>query len=119
MTEENSLLRASGVYSIYEGLEGATNVVALRGLNLDIKKGEFISIVGPSGAGKSTLLRILGGLQKPSAGSIKYYNQEISRMSEVDLVPLRRSTIGFIFQEGNLIPELSAFNNVEITLVIP
>ncbi|MHA1612701.1 MAG: ABC transporter ATP-binding protein, partial [Promethearchaeota archaeon] len=115
--ETNELfLRARSLYSIYEGLEGANNVVALRGLNLEMKKGEFVAIVGTSGAGKSTLLRILGGLQKPSAGSIRYYGQDISRMSEQRLVPIRRSTIGFIFQEGNLIPELSGFDNVVKTL---
>ncbi len=110
------LLKAQSLYSIYEGLEGANNVVALRGLNLEMKKGEFVAIVGTSGAGKSTLLRILGGLQRPSAGSIRYFGKDISRMSEKLLVPIRRSTIGFIFQEGNLIPELSGFDNVFQTL---
>jgi len=116
-TEKNeSLVKVNGLYSIYEGLEGANNVVALRGLNLEMKKGEFVAIVGTSGAGKSTLLRTLGGLQKPSAGSIRYFGKDISRMSEEALVPIRRSTIGFIFQEGNLIPEISAFDNVFRTL---
>ena len=111
-----SFLKAQGLYAIYEGLEGANNVVALRGLNLEIKKGEFVAIVGTSGAGKSTLLRTLGGLQKPSAGTIRYYGSDISQLSEKLLVPIRRSTIGFIFQEGNLIPELSGFDNVVRTL---
>lgn len=116
MQEEQLILSANNVYSIYDGLEGAANVVALRGLNLHVEKGEFIAIVGTSGAGKSTLLRTLGGLQKPSAGSIRDYDQEISRMAESDLVPLRRQTIGFIFQEGNLLAEFSAFENVVKTL---
>ncbi len=116
MDGQELLLNAQGLYSIYEGLEGSTNVVALRGLNIELKKGEFVSIVGTSGAGKSTLMRIIGGLQKPSAGSIKYNGKEIVRMSEDDLVPFRRSQIGFIFQEGNLIPELSGFDNVVKTL---
>ncbi len=116
-TEPDELLMdAKGLYSIYQGLEGANNVVALRGLNLEMVKGEFVAIVGTSGAGKSTLLRTLGGLQKPSAGAIRYYGEDISQMSEESLVPIRRSTIGFIFQEGNLIPELSAFDNVVRTL---
>ncbi|UYP48395.1 Vitamin B12 import ATP-binding protein BtuD [Candidatus Lokiarchaeum ossiferum] len=116
-TETNELLLdADGLYSIYKGLEGANNVVALKGLNLDMKKGEFVAIVGTSGAGKSTLLRTLGGLQKPSAGEIRYFGRDISQMTEEALVPIRRSTIGFIFQEGNLIPELSAYNNVVRTL---
>lgn len=110
------LLEARKVFAIYTGLEGATNVVALRGLSLEIKAGEFVAIVGRSGAGKSTLLRILGGLQKPSAGSIKYYGHEISNFSEDILVAFRRNMIGFIFQEGNLLPELSGLNNVIRTL---
>ncbi|MHA1672013.1 MAG: ATP-binding cassette domain-containing protein [Promethearchaeota archaeon] len=113
---KESLLKAQSLYSIYEGLEGANNVVALRGLNIEMKKGEFVAIVGTSGAGKSTLLRILGGLQRPSAGTIRFYGQDISRMSEKLLVPIRRSTIGFIFQEGNLLPELSGYDNVVRTL---
>ena len=116
-TETNELLLdADGLYSIYKGLEGANNVVALKGLNLDMKKGEFVAIVGTSGAGKSTLLRTLGGLQKPSAGEIRYFGKDISQMTEEALVPIRRSTVGFIFQEGNLIPELSGYNNVVRTL---
>ncbi len=115
MTEE-LLLNAQGLYAIYEGLEGASNVVALRGLTLDIKPGEFISVVGTSGAGKSTLLRILGGLQKPQAGTIRYLGKDITRLDEDQLVPFRRETIGFIFQEGNLLPELSAYDNVVKTL---
>jgi ABC-type lipoprotein export system ATPase subunit len=111
-TNQEILLESHKLYAIYNGLEGATNVVALRGLDLEIKAGEFVAIVGRSGAGKSTLLRILGGLQKPSAGSIKYFGQEITHFTEDQLVPFRRNTIGFIFQEGNLLPELSAFNNV-------
>jgi ABC-type lipoprotein export system ATPase subunit len=110
------LIEARKLYAIYKGLEGATNVVALRGLNLEIKSGEFVAIVGRSGAGKSTLLRILGGLQKPSAGSIKYNGQEITNFTEDQLVPFRRNTIGFIFQEGNLLPQLSGFDNVVRTL---
>jgi ABC-type lipoprotein export system ATPase subunit len=117
-TTENlsMLLECHKIYAIYKGLEGAPNVVALRGLDLEVKPGEFVAVVGRSGAGKSTLLRILGGLQKPSAGSIKYFGEEITHFSEDQLVPFRRDTIGFIFQEGNLLPELSGFQNVVRTL---
>jgi ABC-type lipoprotein export system ATPase subunit len=110
------LMHALNLYSIYRGKEGAENVVALRGINLHIDKGEFISVVGSSGAGKSTLLRVLGGLQKPSAGSIRYFGQNITNFTEDQLVPFRRDTIGFIFQEGNLLPSISAYQNVFKTL---
>jgi putative ABC transport system ATP-binding protein len=110
------LLEAKGLFSIYEGLEGATNVVALGGLDFTLQAKEFVSVLGTSGAGKSTLLRILGGLQKPSAGSIRYNGHEITKLTEVQLVPFRREMVGFIFQEGNLIPEMSGYDNVLNTL---
>ena len=113
---ENILLEAKGLYAIYRGLEGAQNVVALRGLDIMIQQREFVSVVGTSGAGKSTLLRILGGLQRPSAGSLRYFGQDITNLSEDLLVPFRRNTIGFIFQEGNLLGEHSAYENVLKTL---
>jgi ABC-type lipoprotein export system ATPase subunit len=113
---ENILLDAKGLYAIYRGLEGAQNVVALRGLDIMIQQREFVSVVGTSGAGKSTLLRILGGLQRPSAGSLRYFGQDITNLSEDLLVPFRRNTIGFIFQEGNLLAEHSAYENVLKTL---
>lgn len=116
MTENMPMMDARGLFCIYEGLEQATNVVALKGIDLKMKHGEFVAVVGSSGAGKSSLLRILGGLQHPSAGSLKYYGNEITRLSEDELVPFRRSTVGFIFQEGNLLPELSAFQNVVNTM---
>ncbi len=113
---ENILLEARGLYAIYRGLEGAENVVALRGLDMMIQQREFVSVVGTSGAGKSTLLRILGGLQRPSAGSLRYFGQEITNLSEDLLVPFRRNTIGFIFQENNLLAEHTAYENVFKTL---
>lgn len=116
MDSEAVLLEAKGLYAIYRGLEGAQNVVALRGLDMTINKREFVSVVGTSGAGKSTLLRILGGLQRPSAGSLSYFGHEITNFSENMLVPFRRNTIGFIFQEGNLLAEHTAYENVLKTL---
>jgi ABC-type lipoprotein export system ATPase subunit len=113
---ENILLEAKGLFAIYRGLEGAENVVALRGLDMKIHKREFVSVVGTSGAGKSTLLRILGGLQRPSAGTLKYLGQNITNLSEDLLVPFRRNSIGFIFQEGNLLAEHTAYENVLKTL---
>lgn len=110
------LLVAKGLFTIYQGKHGSQNVVALKGINLELKRGEFVSVVGTSGAGKSTLLRVLGGLQYPSAGTVNYEGLEITKLSEDDLVPFRRKTVGFVFQEGNLLPSYSAFDNVVKTL---
>lgn len=116
LLKEDILMKSSGVYSIYKGKEGATNVVALKGINLEVKRGEFIAIVGPSGSGKSTLMRCLGGLQNPSAGIINYENVDITKLTEGELVPFRRNTVGFVFQEGNLLNTMSGYQNVVRTL---
>ncbi len=114
--EYDYLMNALGVYHIYKGKEGASNVVALRGINLELKEGEFVAIVGPSGSGKSTLMRCIGGLQHLSAGSIFYQGMDITKLDEIELVPFRRQTVGFVFQEGNLLETLSGFQNVVRTL---
>lgn len=114
--EYDYLMNAFGVYHIYKGKEGASNVVALRGINLELKEGEFVAIVGPSGSGKSTLMRCIGGLQHLSAGSIFYQGKDITKLDEIELVPFRRQTVGFVFQEGNLLETLSGFQNVVRTL---
>ena len=114
--DKDMLMKTTGLYSIYKGKEGATNVVALKGINLEIKKGEFVAVVGPSGSGKSTLLRCIGGLQNPSAGVINYMGQDITKITESDLVPFRRNTVGFVFQEGNLLDTYSGYQNVVRTL---
>jgi ABC-type lipoprotein export system ATPase subunit len=113
---DNILMEARGLYAIYRGLEGSQNIVALKGLDMLIQQQEFVAVVGTSGAGKSTLLRILGGLQRPSAGMVRYYGQDITHVPEDRLVSFRRDTIGFIFQEGNLLAEHTAFENVLKTL---
>jgi len=110
------VLLASGLYSLYKGKEGSANVVALRGLNIKLKHGELVSIVGPSGSGKSTLLRTLGGLQEPSAGNVFYDGLNVQKVPEEKRVPFRRKTVGYVFQEGNLIPTISALNNIVQTL---
>lgn len=114
--QNKQLLLARNLYAIYTGIGDSQNVVALSGVNLDMKNGEFVSVVGPSGSGKSSLLRILGGLQHPSAGRVFYHGSEITKLVEDDLVPFRRNYIGYVFQENNLIPSQSAFMNLVQTL---
>lgn len=110
----DAILQAMKVYQIYQ--TGKTEVVALKGLDLELFKGEFLTIVGPSGAGKSSLLNILGGILRPSAGVVLYNGIDITKLHEEELVTFRRKQIGFIFQEGNLLPFQTALENVENTL---
>lgn len=93
-------------------------VHALRGVDLKITKGEFTAIVGPSGSGKTTLLNIIGGLDSPTAGEISIGGQDISGLSESDLIEFRKQNIGFVFQSYNLIPVLSALENVEFIMLL-
>jgi putative ABC transport system ATP-binding protein len=96
---------------------GASIVNALRGVSLDIEEGEFVSIIGTSGSGKSTLLNLVGGLMKPSTGSIYVKGVELSKMNENDLALFRRRYIGFVFQSFNLVSTLTAVENVELPLI--
>ncbi|MEW5746146.1 MAG: ABC transporter ATP-binding protein [Nitrospirota bacterium] len=96
---------------------GAEEVHALRGVDLDIREGELLSIVGPSGAGKTTLLHILGCLDTPTAGSVRFDGVEVEHMAESELVVLRRKKIGFIFQQFYLIPGLTVAENVALPLL--
>ena len=97
--------------------KGRDVVHALRGVNLEIGDGEWLSIQGPTGHGKSTLLQLLGGLDRPTSGSLELEGRELARLGEGSMTKVRASTIGFIFQTINLIPTLSAQENVETALV--
>ncbi|MFX1466286.1 MAG: ABC transporter ATP-binding protein [Promethearchaeota archaeon] len=97
---------------------GDVVVAALRGINLQVKKGEFLVIMGPSGSGKSTLLNLLGGLDYPTSGQVLINNQDISKMSDAELTELRAQEIGFVFQFYNLVPVLTAVENVELPLML-
>lgn len=97
---------------------GQTKVHALRGIDLQIKEGEFISIAGASGSGKSTLLNLIGGLDSPTSGVIKINGAPINNLKEGQLNRLRLRTIGFIFQSFNLIPVLNVYENIELPLLI-
>ncbi len=96
---------------------GGVEVQALRGLNMDIKEGEMISVIGPSGSGKTTLLNIVGGLDKATAGSVRVGDTEVTALDTTQLVEFRRKTVGHIFQTLNLIPTLSAVENVELPMI--
>jgi putative ABC transport system ATP-binding protein len=91
---------------------GKVIVPALRGIDLDVKEGEFLSIAGPSGSGKTTLLNLIGCVDTPTAGTVEVAGRDISKLSERQLTDLRLHTIGFIFQSFNLVNVLDVFRNV-------
>ena len=95
---------------------GSQKVEALRGLDLVVQPGEMLSIVGPSGSGKSTLLGLIGGLDTPTSGTVRLDGQDISHMNERQLTRIRNAKIGFVFQFSNLIPTLTALENVELPI---
>ena len=95
---------------------GKSEVIALRGLNLDIKSGEIVAIMGPSGCGKTTLLNLIGGLDQPTAGNILVDGQNIVHYNEQQLVKYRQKTVGFVFQFFNLVASLDARENIELPM---
>src|SRR5437762_1546840 len=95
---------------------GKTTIPALRGLSLDIRRGSFVIIAGPSGSGKSTLLNLLGCLDQPTGGSIRIAGQDVAKLGDAALSAFRARRMGFIFQSFNLVPVLSAYENVEYPL---
>jgi putative ABC transport system ATP-binding protein len=111
-----SLIRVRGLNKTYS--RGGESIQVLQGLNLDVDKGDFVAFMGPSGSGKTTLLNLLGGLDVPSAGSITVDGDEITHMSGSKLTQWRARHVGFIFQMYNLIPVLTAFQNVELPLLL-
>lgn len=111
-----SLIRVRGLDKTYR--RGGEEIHVLQGLNLDVDAGDFVAFMGPSGSGKTTLLNLLGGLDVPSAGSITVAGDEITHMSAGKLTAWRARHVGFVFQMYNLIPVLSAFQNVEMPLLL-
>src|SRR3984885_5773663 len=112
----SGLIRARGLGKTYA--RGGEQIHVLQALNLDVEQGEFVAFMGPSGSGKTTLLNLLGGLDVPSAGSITVAGDEITSMSRSKLTQWRARHVGFIFQMYNLIPVLTAFQNVELPLLL-
>jgi len=110
------LLRAEGLTKTY--VSAADRITVFKDLSLDVDEGEMIAIVGPSGAGKSTLLHLLGGLDRPSAGAVKFGEFDIFEGGDVDLARFRNREVGFIFQLHHLLPEFTALENVMMPLLI-
>lgn len=111
-----AVFEARGITKVYH--MGEVDVHALRGVDLDLCEGEFVVLLGPSGSGKSTLLNILGGLDVPTAGHVNYHGRDLTAADERELTEYRRRHVGFVFQFYNLIPSLTARENVALVTEI-
>jgi putative ABC transport system ATP-binding protein len=109
------ILRTEALNKTY--LNGPETTVALDNINMQVQKGEFLALYGPSGSGKTTLLFLLGGLDRPTSGRIFFDDTEVSSLDERRLSEIRRSTIGFVFQNYNLVDDLTALENVKLTMM--
>jgi putative ABC transport system ATP-binding protein len=114
LDEGAALYELRGVTRSYG--QGAARVDAVRDLDLTIDAGEFVAVAGPSGSGKTTLLQLLGGLDRPTSGTILFEGRDLAALREAELTRLRLDTIGFVFQQFNLIPTVTAAENVELAL---
>lgn len=112
----NSILKSTTLHKFYN--DGASKVEVLKGIDLNIEKGDSVAIIGPSGSGKSTLLHILGGLDKPTSGSVCIDNVEWQKISERQRCRLRNQKLGFVYQFHHLLPEFTALENVAMPLLI-
>ena len=108
--QEGAVFRARGLTKTYR--MGEVDILALRSVDLDLYGGEFVVILGPSGSGKSTLLNILGGLDVPTSGSVRFFDHDLTAADDRELTRFRREHVGFVFQFFNLIPSLTALENV-------
>ena len=115
-THPNAIASARGLTKVYG--EGEAQVHALRGIDVDLARGELTAIMGPSGSGKSTLMHCLAGLDRPTSGTVAVDGLEVSSMSERRLTKMRRTRVGFIFQAFNLVPTLTAAENITLPLDI-
>jgi putative ABC transport system ATP-binding protein len=111
-----TLVRMTGVTRTYR--RGSEDVQVLRGLDLEIPKGDFVALMGPSGSGKSTLLNLLGGIDRPNAGSIEFGGARLEQLTDGQLAAWRSRSVGFIFQMYHLLPMLTAEDNVELPLLL-
>lgn len=109
------IINMNGIWRVYD--TGRVKVEALRGVDLEVHDGEFVSIVGPSGSGKSTLMNLIGCLDTPTSGHYELRGQTVSGLKREALAEIRNRRVGFIFQNFNLIPQISAYENVEMPLL--
>jgi putative ABC transport system ATP-binding protein len=107
-----SILKTENLWKVYR--QGKVDVPALRGVSVDVPQGEFLAIMGPSGCGKSTLLHVIGGLASPTRGRVLLDGNDLSALSDAERTRLRRHKVGFVFQRFNLLPTLSARDNIAL-----
>ncbi len=112
----DTVIHMSGVTKTYP--MGEVEVHALRGLDLEVQRGRFVAVLGPSGCGKTTTLNLIGGLDRPTSGSLVVEGEDIARMNDAQLTHYRRKQVGFVFQFFNLIPTLTAAENIELALTL-
>jgi putative ABC transport system ATP-binding protein len=111
----DEIIRMTGIRKVYD--TGKVQVEALKGIDLTVKRGEFVAIVGPSGSGKSTLMNLIGCLDTPSEGEYHLADERVAGLTRDQLADVRNRRVGFVFQAFNLLPQISAFENVEMPLV--
>ena len=115
-TPDEPIVRIRDITKVFR--QGDIQVTALNGVSLDIQRGEFIALMGPSGSGKSTLLHLIAGIDRPTSGSLQVQGIDIAGLNESQLAEWRNQNVGFVFQSFNLIPVLTAFENVELPLLL-
>src|SRR5277367_1929384 len=113
---ETPIIQVRNLYKTYRA--GDVDVHALQGANLDVMKGEFVAIIGPSGSGKSTLFNVLGALTPPTSGTVSIDGKDLNHLSNTDRSTLRKGMVGFVFQKYNLLPTLTAEDNIRIVQYI-
>src|SRR5687768_16979958 len=111
MSKPTTIIRLQGVTKTYR--KGDSEVTPLENLDLEVQQGEFLALMGPSGSGKSTLLNLVAGIDKATAGRVVVFGEDITDWSEDDLAEWRNRAVGYIFQQFNLMPVLTAYENVE------
>jgi putative ABC transport system ATP-binding protein len=115
---DEAIVELLGVWKIYHmGRRGRITVEALRGVDLAVRRGEFLAVMGPSGSGKSTLLHLMGCLDRPTEGKVLFEGTDVSTMRSAALARIRNRRVGFVFQSFNLSPNLTALGNVELPMV--
>jgi putative ABC transport system ATP-binding protein len=116
MNDQSYIVELAHVERVYR--QGAVDVPALRGLDLQVRPGELVALSGPSGSGKTTTLNLIGALDRPTSGRVELEGQDLAKLSERALSRIRRDRVGFVFQAYNLVPVLTAYENAELVLAL-